>query len=145
MLIRAFVVFICYVLSSYGIFFSPFVVFGTFNNPVGLSIVVLLWVYAWACHMFMSFSWISNRRVRRVWPVTGTVAGVIMFLLPSFGGLIKAQIFTFSNVFYALAFEVIFVLPCLLLAIFLVHFHLKQGQPSLSQPSAAKFKDTHAA
>ncbi len=141
MLIRAFVVLTCYVLSSYGIFFSPFVVFGTLDNPVGLSIAVLLWVYAWACHMFMSFSWISNRRVGTVWPVTGTVAGVIMFLLPSFGGFSKAQFaaeFSFSSVFYALAIEVIFVLPCLLLAIFLVHFHIKQGQPPFITQSTTR-------
>lgn len=151
MLFRTFVVLACYALSGYGFLATAVIAIYALLSPQGNivelpssvgGIVVLVWLYAWSCHAVMCYGWISNRRVSRFWPISGTIAGIVSFIifptaaffrsLHVFGLSWKNVFFLVAKSFPVVAMEVILVLPCLLLAIFLVSFHLSRSVPDRS-------------
>lgn len=101
--------------------FSVLAIFGTFVFFVNLFIpknyegqmtlkglFSIAWVigqvFAWAALLVMSIGWVQNRKVRRMWAISGTLAGVVS-LLPA-------------------PMSIIFAAPGIVLALVLVSFHL---------------------
>lgn len=121
--VLALVVLACYLLSIFGIVGS----FGSlFSGRLWDTVFGLLLSYAWICHFVMSGGWIKNKRVNKFWPVTGTISalsGLLLFpvrhyFMHSHG----PEVFGFSLLLS------IFALPSILLALFLVCFHLSENE-----------------
>jgi hypothetical protein len=75
-------------------------------NWIGV-LFVLLMVFAWIALFVMSYAWVKDRRTSRIWPISGTVAGVICVV----------TLFPIS---------ILFAFPGIFLAFSLVKFHLKR-------------------
>jgi hypothetical protein len=69
-----------------------------------------MWVVAWSVLIIMSVQWVRNVQLTRIWPAVGTICGVGSFLV-----LVILPI--------AIFIQILFVLPSVLLAFFLVKFH----------------------
>lgn len=143
------VVVACYALSAIGILVSIMVIFASLAHPKPSGLIALLFLYAWLVHAVMSVGWIRDRKVGRRWVVSGTLAGAISLLvwpagtasiamstiqpmpmktvIGMLGGtpLNGIQLLA-GTVLETLLIPVLLVLPCLLLAIHLVRFHLRQ-------------------
>ena len=92
-------------------------------NSLGGTLVGLLILLAWVCHLIMSINWVIDKPSRKWVPVYGTAAGSLgLMLWPIAQPTIKH--FEISDVFHAVAMGVVYTLPCILLAIYLVRFHL---------------------
>jgi hypothetical protein len=132
---RVAVVVACYLLSSYGILFSlmPVGMFG--DKSLSGAIGFLLTIFAWVCHFIMSINWVLDRRSKKWILVCGTAAGTLGLLFWPFTETIAIN-FEMGRFFFAVAMRIGFVLPCFLLAIFLVWFHIKadaaRHEPSVS-------------
>lgn len=88
-----------------------------------IGIAILL---AWVAHIVMSASWVINRKVEKFLPVWGTTAGALgLTCWPVVFSNEKYQIG--QTALQASAMGIAFTLPCFLLAIYLVWFHLKSG------------------
>lgn len=128
---RLLAVFLAYLFSSFGIFVMVSLGIGALTRPTLTSVAILplVWAFAWAFHIAMSIGWIANRRLPRVVPIAGTLIGILGLLIWPFRGLfILPQFFgvdvSTMSVLGMLGYEVLSVLPCLLLAVVLVYFHL---------------------
>lgn len=82
-------------------------------------------LYAWIAHLVMCINWIADRKVKKYWPVSGSIAAIISILyfanaLSSIGG----ASLTVGKFFFALIGPIIWIFPAFLLAIHLVRFHL---------------------
>ncbi len=121
---RLAVVATCYFLSSYGIVLSLMLVAMSGTKSLCGALVGLVMLFAWVCHIVMSANWVIDRPARKWVPVYGTLAGIIgMALWPIADTKIKQ--FEALDVFRATAIGAGFTLPCVLLAVYLVRFHLK--------------------
>ena len=69
-----------------------------------------MWIAAWVAHIVMSVQWIRNVRMSKLWPAIGVVSGLGSFLV-----LIILPI--------AMFIQLLLVLPCTLLAFWLIKFH----------------------
>lgn len=133
--LRVAVVVACYLLSSYGILFSlmPIGMFG--DKSLSGTIGFLLTIFAWVCHLIMSINWVVDRKAEKWVLFFGTLAGAFGLLFWPFSGIIDKN-FETGRFFFAVTMRVGFVLPCFLLAIFLVWFHIKTDtsnhEPSIS-------------
>ena len=93
-------------------------------------------LFAWVAHIVMSVNWVLDRRLGRFLPIGGTAAGLFGLLYWPLSGLLREQ----SPAWDALRFlgvEALLVLPCLLLAIHLVRFHLDHPARRVNGPLAA--------
>ena len=123
---RCAVVATCYLLSNFGIVYSLvlFALSGAhslFSALIGIFILI-----AWAAHITMSFNWVINRRVQKYIPILGTGAGSISLILwPLASPQTTKGYETGWPILAAIGMGIAFTLPCLLLAIYLVRFHLK--------------------
>lgn len=102
--------------------FSFFLLFGAIS------------IYAWFSYFIMGVAWVRNRAVKKWWPLTGTLAGLVA-LGPGFlaGAPRQEALLTFAaSLFY--------VLPAFLLAVWMVVFHLRKGAKkfALTHPICAK-------
>jgi hypothetical protein len=128
---RLLAVFLAYLFSSFGLLLMVHMATVELTRPTltSAAILPLVWGLAWAFHIAMSIGWIVNRRLPRVVPIAGTLIGILGLLVGPFRGL-----FTFTQFFgqdvatmtvlRLLSYEVLLILPCLLLAVVLVRFHL---------------------
>lgn len=141
MIIRSFIAFGCYLLSSFGIITSVMIAFfGLVERHHSASdILYPLIFYAWIAHAKMTLAWVDNRKVSRWWVVSGTLAGVIGVSVLSIAALINTKLllieeFLEKDVYngtlfigqaflFGIIFPLILVFPCVLLAIHLVWFH----------------------
>jgi len=92
------------------------------RQPLAL-IASALMLLAWGCHLAMSLNWVLDRRMGRRVPVAGTFAALAAAMLwPWMAWGERAHpldnMLGFSGLGLAVA------LPCVLLAIWLVRFHL---------------------
>lgn len=125
MKIRLLVVLASYALSSIGIMLMLVVIASALSGKEGSRSMVFIWLAAWFVHAVMSAAWISNFRLSRLWPVSGLILGTASCLywyivdltspgpespLPSATG-------------YLTAMQLLYVSPCILLALWLVRFH----------------------
>ena len=133
---RALIVYVCYALSSVGILSSFFISVEGLKNASATDLIAAIFVvYAWVAHAVMSFAWVCDCKVSRAWVVSGTLVGSVCVLYLPVGILITSPIVKSFNVdlfgvvaglpdlLWLLLFPVVMVLPCLLLAIYLVRFH----------------------
>ena len=74
-------------------------------NWIGV-LFVLVMAFAWIALFVMSYAWVKDRKTSRIWPIVGTVAGVICVV----------TLFPLS---------ILFAFPSIFLALNLVRFHLK--------------------
>ena len=121
---RISVIAICYLLSSYGILLSLMLVGMSGIKSLGGALVGLLILLAWTCHITMSINWVLDQPSKKWVPAYGTLAGALgLMLWPTADSTIKN--FEISDILHAAAMGLFFTLPCFLLAIYLVRFHLR--------------------
>jgi regulator of protease activity HflC (stomatin/prohibitin superfamily) len=121
---RISVVAICYLLSSYGILLSLMLIGMSGIKSLSGALVGLLILLAWVCHVIMSINWVVDKPAKTWVPTYGTLAGVLGFILwPMANSTINN--FGITDIFRAAAMGIAFTLPCFLLAIYLVRFHLR--------------------
>ena len=115
----------CYLLSAYGIA-QAFVYASSLSHSLAL---VIVWGVAWSFHLAMSFAWVFNRKLHTFWPICGTFFGIL--------GLLVAPLKSASPVAALpfVAYEIAVVLPCFILALHLVRFHLRNAPSSVSSNS----------
>lgn len=126
---RALVVIAAYLLSFVGGF--PFMAMGAyailFNDPWGIvKLIPFIWLFAWVAHAKMSIAWVKDQPLSRRWPLWGTVAGVVSLLSPLVGAVGETSELVGHRIEAGLiagALVGMFLLPCILLAIYLVRFH----------------------
>lgn len=125
---RALIVIAAYLTSFAGGF--PLMAMGAyallFNEPLGVAkLTPLIWLFAWIAHAKMSIAWVRNRAVPRRWPLWGTAAGVLSLASPLL--LVvndpPASAHRLEAALISSAVVAAFLLPCILLAIYLVRFH----------------------
>ena len=86
--------------------------------PIFLAVVC---IYAWASYFVMGMAWVRNERTEKWWPYSGTVAAIAA---PVAGAWASATANEGAQV--VLSYFVL-VFPAVLLAIWLVAFHVKPG------------------
>ena len=104
---------ICWALSAWGIFgtFSLLHDIALGKNLANLNrtgeLFVLVMLFAWIALFVMSYAWVKDRKTSRIWPISGTIAGLIcvVTLFPT---------------------SILFAFPGIFLAFNLVRFHLKR-------------------
>ena len=115
---------VCYLLSSYGILLSLMLVGMSGIRSLGGTLVGMLILFAWVCHVMMSINWVIDKPVEGWVPVYGTLAGVVgLMLWPVADSTVKE--FAITDILRAAAMGLALTLPCFLLAIYLVRFHLR--------------------
>jgi hypothetical protein len=121
---RISVVAICYLLSSYGILLSLMLIGMSGIKSLSGAVVGLLILLAWVCHIIMSINWVIDKPAKKWVAAYGTLAGILgLILWPLADSTIKN--FEVTDIFRAAAMGIAFTLPCFLLAIYLVRFHLR--------------------
>lgn len=134
---RWLLVLLAYLFSSVGLFvmMMGLAEFVRQNNKTVLDwLTATIWITAWVCHIVMSAAWIKNKRLGPSWPIAGSLAGISSFLVwfwiaeKSVGPISEVM----SPVMISLAMmqkQFLMVLPCFLLALWLVYFHAFQKNP----------------
>jgi hypothetical protein len=127
---RALIVIAAYLISFVGGF--PLMAMGAyallFNEPFGVAkLTPLIWLYAWIAHAKMSIAWVRNSAVPRRLPLWGTVAGVLSLVSPMLLVVNDPPVSAhrLEAALVSTAVVAAFLLPCILLAIYLVRFHLQ--------------------
>ncbi len=122
-----------YVLSSFGILLMCQLIVEELRKPRGPNVFIFVWLIAWLIHTVMTAAWARDRKLPRVWPIVGTVAGVGSFLVWPFLAAKDAALFgadaAAASVGMLTAIQAVLVAPCLLLAVWLVRFHVKNTKP----------------
>jgi len=120
---RATVVF-CYIISGFGIIVSLLAaitgVINFIDEPLS-SLWGVLIIIAWVCHFIMSYNWILGVRLGKRFSLCATAIAILALTLPSLLNLNFD-----SNIIKHAASFILFVLPCFLLALYLVYFHSKK-------------------
>jgi hypothetical protein len=120
---------LAYVFSSLGFLFMLQMIIEELRNPNKLSLIALLWLSAWTIHLTMTIAWVKNRKLKSIFPISGTILGLVSLLWPLLYSLIN-PIFGYSIAiqtgFQFLLVQATLVLPCILLAIWLVKFHISK-------------------
>lgn len=132
MYLRMTVAVMAYILSSVGILLMYQLIVEELRSSKGPNLLVFVWIAAWLIHVVMTVAWIRDRKLPRVWPVVGTIAGVSSFLAWALLAVKDAVVFgvddTAVNAASAgtlTAIQAALVAPCILLAVWLVRFHCK--------------------
>ena len=126
---RLAIVIACHLLSAYGILCSLMLAGMAGAGSPGAGMVGLLIVLAWLCHLVMSIGWVLDRPARRWLPICGSVAGSAALLAWPVANPALER-FSISDALGAAVMGGGFVLPCLLLALHLVRFHLTAHRPA---------------
>lgn len=128
-----------YVLSSIGILLMCQLIGEELRQPRGPSVLIFVWLIAWLSHTVMTAAWIRDRKLPRVWPVVGSVAGVCSFLVWAFLAAKHATVFgadvVVASVVMMTTIQAVLVAPCILLAVWLVRYHIKNTNPISSVPA----------
>ena len=128
---------VCYLLSSYGILLSFMLVGMSGIRSLGGTLVGMLILLAWVCHVMMSINWVIDKPVKRWVPVYGTLAGIMgLILWPMAMADSSVKEFVLIDILRAAVMGLVLTLPCFLLAMHLVRFHLRAQRTAL----ASEFK-----
>jgi hypothetical protein len=130
MLLRVLIVILAYGLSGVGFLFMLAGAFPFLGGEFALlaKLVPLVWLFAWVAHVRMSIAWIRNRSVPRRWPIWGTAAGLFSLaspLLLLLGGSPASTLDHLQGALITVGLVSVFFFPSILLAIYLVRFHLQ--------------------
>lgn len=138
--LRISIVAACYLLSSYGILLSLMLIGMSGIKLLSGTLVGLLILFAWVCHVIMSMNWVIDKPTKKWVPVYGTLAGFMALMLWPIADS-STKHFEIVDVFSSVVMGLAFTLPCFLLAIHLVRFHLssqsKHESPYASSQEAA--------
>lgn len=133
MAIRTLIILVCYLSSGQGIFLSISMALVLLSEPLLGSILALAIFYAWCVHVVMSAAWIFNRKLQPVWPLSGAVAGVLSIALVPAGATFEnvpmPLRLSYGDFGFMLMFLSVPVLPCLILAFYLVWYHIRKEVP----------------
>ena len=134
---RIFVVAVCYLLSSYGLLLSLMLIGMSGIKSLGSTLVGMLILFAWVCHIMMSINWVADKPVQRWVPAYGTLAGIMgLILWPMAMADSSVKEFVLIDILRAAVMGLVFTLPCFLLAMHLVRFHLRAQRTA----QASEFK-----
>jgi hypothetical protein len=130
MFLRALIVFLAYALSGVGFMFMLAGAFPFLGGEFVLlaKLVPVVWVFAWVAHARMSVAWVRNLTVSRRWPIWGTAAGMFSLaspLLLLLGGSPASTLDHLQGALITIGLVSVFFLPSIVLAVYLVRFHLK--------------------
>ena len=92
------------------------------------KVIPLIWVFAWIAHARMSIAWVRNRSLSRRWAIWGTAAGLFSLASPLIlliGGEPASTLDQLQGVLITIGIVTISFLPGILLAVYLVRFHLQ--------------------
>ena len=134
---RIFVVVACYLLSSYGLLLSLMLIGMSGIKSLGGTLVGMLILFAWVCHIMMSINWVADKPVQRWVPAYGTLAGIMgLILWPMVMADSSVKEFVLIDILRAAVMGLVLTLPCFLLAMHLVRFHLRAQRTA----QASEFK-----
>lgn len=132
---RLAIVVVAYVLSSFGLFVMLGMLFEGLRkaHPSPMEhLITATWVVAWVVHLAMSVAWIRGKRLGKRFSVFAGGLGVVSVLIwPARGLFLTGDLFgsvpglTMSVVLNLLVMQLVFVLPCVLLAFWLLRYHWK--------------------
>jgi hypothetical protein len=134
MIRKALIIIAAYALSAVGFVFMMVGAMSLVFNEDGILIVRLLplvWVFAWTAHVRMSLAWARDLPVKRFWPVWGTVAGVVSLISPVIWIALAGMTEFMRHIEAALittGLVSLYLSPSILLAIYLVRFHLRAAR-----------------
>jgi hypothetical protein len=122
---RLSIVVICYVLSSFGIIIPIAVSFEELRRFDGSfkDMVAIAWITSWLFHVLMSFFWVINKRIGSIIPIIGTTVALFSFAIP-LSDLLSDSDGSAIGILIMLFLPIVYFLPCLILAVYLVYFHL---------------------
>jgi len=121
---RTIVIATCYLLSLYGIIFSMMLIGISGTKSLLGAITGTAILVAWVIHIIMSINWAIDRKVKKYLPVWGTIAGAFGLIFWPFS-FVTNNYTPSQSALQAIAMGLAFTLPCFLLAIYLVRFHLR--------------------
>lgn len=101
------VIFLFYPINFFSFVFSYKEISG---NSVTDNAVTVLFAYAWIVWLIMAIAWLFQHKLHRFWPISGSITGVISFIL-----------------IMPLVLPALFVLPAVLLAITFCRYHLAKN------------------
>lgn len=120
-----------YALSLPGLFLMFQLISEELRHPKETSIFVFVFLIAWLAHAAMTIAWIDRIKLRRIWPIVGTIAGVAgllgPLLIPIHSDLFDAEIFA-QGIVQLLKLELMLFGPAILFAINLVYFHTRSKE-----------------
>ena len=120
---RTLVVLGCYALSGYGLLLSLLLVGMSVGSASTLTLVGLPILLAWLCHLSMSWHWVCNRPSSALVRAAGTLAALLGLLLwPQV--LQQPPRWALADTWSALAMGGLLTLPCVLLGLYLLRWHL---------------------
>lgn len=120
---RALVVLGCYALSGYGLLLSLLLAGASVGSASTLTLVGLPILLAWLCHLSMSWHWVCNRPSSALVRAAGTLAALLGLLLwPQV--LQQPPRWALADTWSALATGGLLTLPCVLLGLYLLRWHL---------------------
>jgi hypothetical protein len=127
-------VLLAYALSSLGLLWMVVLIIEELRRPKVTTAIVLVWLAAWFVHIVMSVAWVQGKRLSRIWPKVGLIAGIGSFLvwpiLASKGQSPLGPAIAAASAGQLMAVQAVLVAPCLVLAIWLVRFHWKEVAPA---------------
>lgn len=131
---RMFIAITAYVLSSVGILMMCQLIKEELGDPKPSDVFIFVWLIAWFVHAVMTVAWVRDRKLPRLWPVSGTLAGLGSFMLwpllaVESGSFALDAAVTVQTVGTLVTIQFVLVSPCILLAVWLVRFHIKTTQP----------------
>lgn len=109
------------------------------RSPKGPSAAVFVWGGALLIHVVMSGAWVFDVRLHRAWPILGVLFGVgSLAVLPLHAAGAGAPLeVAISSSLQLLTFQLALVAPCVLLALWLVRFHLKAEVAEVTSSQSA--------
>ncbi len=106
-------------------------------KSLGGTLVGMLILFAWVCHIMMSINWVADKPVQRWVPAYGTLAGIMgLILWPMAMADSSVKEFVLIDILRAAVMGLVLTLPCFLLAMHLVRFHLRAQRTA----QASEFK-----
>ncbi|MGR6806341.1 hypothetical protein ACU6VI_08615 [Sphaerotilus natans] len=126
-------VLLCYGLSAGGLLAClMFAGVGLALPRAGAAVAVVLVLLAWSCHLVMSLNWVLDRRMGRVVPAVGTAVAVAASLIWPWAWIPERASVSLSDRLGWSGLGLLWVLPCVLLAVQLLRFHLGEARAQVA-------------
>lgn len=144
---RRFAIVVCaYIFSSVGliILFVLFLEGIRKAHPSPMEHAVMaMWIGAWVVHLIMCVAWVRGKRLGKMFSLmAGGLGGASVLIWPAQAYFMQKDIFasvpglSISVAFSLLKTQIIYVFPCILLALWLLRYHWKSEPVVECIPSA---------
>lgn len=120
---RFLIVFVCYALSALGIYFTIQISIEELRDLKWTGSGIMVWWACWGLHLYMSVAWALRRVVSPVVARVSLLLFVFLLMIIPLQGLLSPSDMGLSSAYtvaFILVLEVLFVLPVLLLGLYLV-------------------------